>query len=70
MSEITRRDFINGTLVAAGTSMLPLEATSILGSLGGIGEIAKEVFGKDDGNPSTGQRTGTTPIVPPNPDGR
>jgi regulator of protease activity HflC (stomatin/prohibitin superfamily) len=50
--------------------MLPLEATSILGSLGGIGEIAKEVFGKDDGNPSTGQRTGTTPIVPPNPDGR
>jgi spermidine dehydrogenase len=27
MSEITRRDFINGTLMVAGTSMLPLEAT-------------------------------------------
>ena len=26
MSEITRRDFINGTLMAAGSSMLPLEA--------------------------------------------
>ena len=27
MSEITRRDFINGTLMAAGGSMLPFEAT-------------------------------------------
>ena len=28
--------------------MLPLEATSLLGSIAGIGEIAKEVFGKDE----------------------
>jgi len=28
MSEITRRDFINGTLMVAGSSMLPLEASS------------------------------------------
>ncbi len=28
MSEITRRDFINGTLMAAGGSMLPFAATS------------------------------------------
>jgi len=28
MSKITRRDFINGTLVAAGSSLLPLEASS------------------------------------------
>ena len=28
MSKITRRDFINGTLMAAGASMLPLEGTS------------------------------------------
>ena len=28
--------------------MLPLEATNLLGSIAGIGEIAKEVFGKDD----------------------
>ncbi len=27
MSEISRRDFINGTLMAAGSSMLPLEAS-------------------------------------------
>ncbi|MFB3078333.1 MAG: hypothetical protein ACE1Y4_10035, partial [Lysobacterales bacterium] len=26
MSEITRRDFINGTLMVAGSSMLPSEA--------------------------------------------
>ncbi|MEL6750487.1 MAG: SPFH domain-containing protein [Pseudomonadota bacterium] len=28
--------------------MLPLEATSLMGSLTGIGEIAKDVFGKDE----------------------
>lgn len=28
---------------------LPMEATSILGSLGGIGEIANEVFKKNKG---------------------
>ena len=28
MSEITRRDFINGTLMVAGSSMLPFEATA------------------------------------------
>ncbi len=28
MSEITRRDFINGTLMVAGGSMLPFEASS------------------------------------------
>jgi hypothetical protein len=27
--------------------MLPMEATSILGALGGIGELSKEVFGKN-----------------------
>jgi len=27
MAEITRRDFVNGTLMAAGSTMLPLEAT-------------------------------------------
>ena len=29
------------------TLLLPMEATSVLGSLAGIGEIAKETFGKD-----------------------
>ena len=32
--------------------MLPLEASSLIGSLGGIGEIAKDVFGGDDDKPS------------------
>lgn len=31
--------------------MLPMEATSLLGSLAGIGEIAKEAFGSDDEKP-------------------
>ena len=30
--------------------MLPLEASSLIGSLGGIGEIAKDVFGGDGGD--------------------
>ncbi|MEM9733185.1 MAG: SPFH domain-containing protein [Pseudomonadota bacterium] len=29
--------------------MMPMEATSLIGSLAGVGEIAKEVFGTDDG---------------------
>ena len=39
--------------------MLPIEATSLLGSLAGIGEISKEVFGKDEG----GAKRRTTPAV-------
>jgi len=30
--------------------MMPLEATSLIGSLGGIGELSKEVFGKGGGD--------------------
>ena len=38
--------------------MLPMEATALVGSLGGIGEIAKEVFGNDGGSkPSPAKRT-------------
>ena len=29
------------------TLFLPLEASSVIGAIGGIGEIAKEAFGKD-----------------------
>ena len=50
--------------------MLPIEATSILGSLAGIGEIAKATFGESAASaaarrgsvPTTG---GTPPVVPP-----
>ena len=42
--------------------MLPIEATSLLGSLSGIGEIAKATFGDDGGNPPRGS---TRSVVPP-----
>ena len=53
--------------------LMPMEASSILSSLGGIGAIAREVFG-DAGNPPpppprprpTPVRS-TPPINPPNP---
>ncbi len=35
---------------------LPLEATSLLGSLGGIGEIAREAFGRPNGEAHGGER--------------
>ena len=40
--------------------MLPIEATSILGALGGIGELSKQVFGKD-GTPAA--RSGRVPSI-------
>ncbi|TIO71132.1 MAG: SPFH/Band 7/PHB domain protein, partial [Mesorhizobium sp.] len=44
--------------------LMPFEASSLIGSLGGIGEIAREVF-KADG-PSGPQRQGArTPLVRP-----
>ena len=62
----------NGKLI-----LMPWEASSVLGSLGGIGEIAKEVFGKgpDAPPPATQQKpkpapkpapsASVQPIVPP-----
>lgn len=46
--------------------MLPLEATSLIGSLGGIGEIARDVFGKDGdgGAPSRGSGNIASPTGP------
>nr|WP_321527235.1 SPFH domain-containing protein [uncultured Cohaesibacter sp.] len=40
--------------------MLPIEATSILGALGGIGELSKQVFGKDGGQ---SVRAGRVPTI-------
>ena len=53
--------------------LMPLEASSLIGSLGGIGAIAQEVFGRNDGNatparPAQGQtssRPRFTTTVPP-----
>jgi len=41
--------------------MLPVDATSILGSLGGIAQIAKETFGGGDGLPPMPKKTPTVP---------
>ena len=41
--------------------MMPLEATALIGSLGGIGAIAKEVFGSTDDTHATQPRTRTVP---------
>ena len=46
--------------------MMPLEATSILGSLAGIGEISKDLFGKGDGG-GGGSTPRSTPPVKPRP---
>lgn len=35
--------------------LMPMEASSLIGSLGGIGAIAKEVFGNSDGKGKTGK---------------
>jgi regulator of protease activity HflC (stomatin/prohibitin superfamily) len=43
--------------------MLPLDATSILGSIGGIAEIAREAFGKGNEPPPPPPRR-PTPLVP------
>jgi regulator of protease activity HflC (stomatin/prohibitin superfamily) len=63
-----------GTIASANNQkviLMPLEASSLIGSLGGIGAIAQEVFGKD-GDASVARRTSvpsrprnTVPTSPP-----
>jgi regulator of protease activity HflC (stomatin/prohibitin superfamily) len=55
----------------AKTILFPVEATQLIGTLGGIGELAKEVFNKDAAPTSTARKSGqttasrgTTPTVP------
>jgi regulator of protease activity HflC (stomatin/prohibitin superfamily) len=44
--------------------LMPIEASSLIGSLGGIGAIAREVFGEGD-QPARGQRQSSRPPVLP-----
>jgi len=44
--------------------LMPLEASSLIGTLGGIGEIAKEVF-KNDGSATTQRQAARPPLVRP-----
>jgi len=46
--------------------MLPIEATSILGSLAGIGEIAKATFGEAAAS-AAARRTSSVPNTTPPP---
>ena len=48
----------------AKTILFPLEATQLMGTLGGIGELAREVFGKD-APPAPVARTGAPKIERP-----
>ena len=42
--------------------LMPMEASSLIGTLGGIGAIAKEVFGKDGDNEAR-NRSGSVPQI-------
>ena len=47
--------------------MMPLEASSLIGTLGGIGAIAKEVFGDGGGTPPARPAVPRAPRTPPAP---
>ena len=47
--------------------MLPIEATSVLGSLAGIGEIAKATFGESAASAAAAARRGSVPNAGPTP---
>jgi len=47
--------------------MLPIEATSVLSSLAGIGEIAKATFGETATSAAAARRTGSVPNTTPPP---
>ncbi len=47
--------------------MLPIEASALIGSLGGIAEIAKETFGGGDSEQVAPRRRSSPPSVPPIP---
>jgi hypothetical protein len=47
----------------AKTILFPIEATQLIGTLGGIGELAKEAFGR--GGPPPSPPEGDAPPPPP-----
>lgn len=47
--------------------MLPIETSAVLGSLAGIGEIAKATFGSGDGTTARRPTAPTGPTIPPTP---
>jgi regulator of protease activity HflC (stomatin/prohibitin superfamily) len=53
-----------GTAGNSKIVLMPLEASSLIGSLGGIGAIAREVFGNGGGAPTTPRPTTTARSTP------
>ena len=43
--------------------MMPLEASSVIGSIAGISELAREAFGKDEGGSGNSRKRGSVPEV-------
>jgi regulator of protease activity HflC (stomatin/prohibitin superfamily) len=54
-----------GSATNSKVVLMPLEASSLIGSLGGIGAIAKEVFGEDGHTARPRHSTARTPSVTP-----
>ncbi|MEP7130723.1 MAG: SPFH/Band 7/PHB domain protein, partial [Sphingomicrobium sp.] len=48
----------------AKTILFPVEATQLIGTLGGIGELAKEAFGEASGKSAPATRAKALPTVP------
>jgi len=48
----------------AKTILFPVEATQLIGTLGGIGELAKEAFGEGSGKSVSVPRAKAAPTVP------
>lgn len=53
-----------GTASNAKIVLMPMEASALIGSLGGIGAIAKEVFGNDGSQRQPERRAATAPASP------
>ncbi|TGT81005.1 SPFH/Band 7/PHB domain protein, partial [Mesorhizobium sp. M5C.F.Ca.ET.164.01.1.1] len=51
-----------GSATNSKVVLMPLEASSLIGTLGGIGEIAREVF-KGDGSSGTPRQGSRPPVV-------
>ena len=54
-----------GTAKNAKIVLMPMEASALIGSLGGIGTIAKEVFGNDGDAPTAPAAPASSRSVPP-----
>lgn len=59
-----------GTAGNSKVVLMPMEASSLIGSLGGIGAIAREVFGMDGTQTATPRASGRPPVIARDPSPR